>query len=428
MANNNNNTPKMPWGAKVFYSVLAVGIVAFLATMFGPNINIGVNTRTPTATANTVTVNSGDFDDIDLDFTVTDKDVIEAEADFDRYSDVLIDTSMPNKNAYRKAASGFSEAVSDPFEAPWSDPCALYEELKSEIMGNPVVCSMIIEAYGPKVLPSGNTISSSNPWMGEFVSLTDANGMLYWLTKKPDGSGGYILKANGKPQIFVSEEYRGYAMRVCLLLDNLLIHGVESWQASEHWCHNNSSEPALVRTNICTHGVDKEDALILKYVFKEGCVGLWVGFNLWDKRIEFFPPPTCTPSTPYTPYTPPDEPPPPSDKVISDGPTRNPGVSNDTKPSASNTGNGNTVSPADGSKVPNGYQGDEAAAKAAAAKAAADAEAARAAEQAATDAAARVAAEEAARQKAADEEAARRAEEAAKNPGKGVTPSPGFMD
>jgi hypothetical protein len=110
----------------------------------------------------------------------------------------------------------------------------------------------------------------------------------------------------------VTNEYRRYAATLCTLLERLVDQGVQTRRTSENWCLNATSRNNE-RAGIKASYQYSRKALIMAYVGKNKVPFLIVGFNIHDKRPEFYSKkhqpkivntPKSTPSNPSNPNNP----------------------------------------------------------------------------------------------------------------------------
>lgn len=288
-----------------------------------------------------------EFDSSELSINLKDVQM----TDFDKYSDVLIDYCMPWRANERTDKSGLSDAVSFPFATQPNaqgeyDLDALYEELREEIIRNPCMADMVIQALINIKLSDGKTLGEINPWMGEFLTKmdsamalpdTEANrndrGNDYWLTHSRGEDGKIISR--------VTREYREYAAMTVTLLDYLTKQGIKSWESTRNWHLLPITDPQMVRTSEANYQ-EKLPAFILSYIRKDCKAEFTIGFNMKDKRIEIFTPHDpegCTPKTPPKKDNPPKEDPPKEEIPKKQTPKVKPGGDDNFKGKDNNTGN-----------------------------------------------------------------------------------------
>ena len=228
-------------------------------------------------------------------------------------SQVFLDSSLSTKDKQRTESTGFSDALTFGFKA--SDDSSRFAELEEEIMRNPVYGVTVVKAIRDKKI-GDRTIGSFNPWMEEMVALHEKNGVAYWLE----------YREGDKSTMYVTSEYRQYAATLCTFLERLVPQGVHAWQTVENWPLNGAANNND-RIGVPADYQYAKDALILAYVGKDAGAdgnggnaaasgnGLFViGFNIHDKRPEFYggtpeePTPSYPPSVTPPSVTPPDNP------------------------------------------------------------------------------------------------------------------------
>ena len=302
-----------------------------------------------------------------------------------KYKDVswvLLQSSLSTHDRSRTEATGFSDALTYGFSA--KDDASRFREIQEEILRNPVYGVTVVNALRDKKI-GDTTIESFNPWMKEMADLNEQYGVSYWLETKRD-------------EFYVTKEYRIYAATLCTWLERLVSLGTQTRQTTENWCLNPAAKNND-RKGIKADYQYAKEALVFAYVGKNGAGSggkgstspgdgseslLVIGFNIHDKRPEFYGdpknpvktstvPPT-TPTTPTTPKggnppkgnTPPDTPPdnPPDDpdytKDPNEAPATNTEPNDDSGPGPStNTGEGSSVSSEDQSTNSTSYESYE---------------------------------------------------------------------
>lgn len=271
----------------------------------------------------------------------------------------LLESSLSNHDKARTEATGFSDALTYGFSA--KDDVKRFAELEEEILRNPVYGVTVAEALHNKKV-GDKTVESFNPWIKEMIDLTDEYGIVYWLEKADDG------------KLYVTDEYRGYAATLCTWLERLICQGEQTRQTVENWCLNPAAKNNDRRGIKASYQYNDKAALVLAYIGKNKGSGdeslLVIGFNIHDKRPEFFgdsenpvkttptpptpTPPTPTPPTPNPPTPTPPTPTPPTpdnpgyDKDPNKAPRTNTEPNDDPGPGTStNNGAGSNTSSAD---------------------------------------------------------------------------------
>ena len=246
-----------------------------------------------------------------------------------KYKDIqetLLDSSLSPKDKERTSKTGMSDALTFGFES--KDTTKMFKKLETEILRNPVYGVAVANAIKDKKI-GNQKISDLNPWITEMVQKNE-KGVFVWCE----------YRGNDTKVIYVTEEYRCYAATLCTFLERLVEQGVQSHQTIENWCLNSAAKNND-RAGIMAEYQYKKDAFVLAYIpkseaGKKDAKGLFViGFNVHDKRPEFFdkedPPevvnvPTPTDPDPDNPPTPtsPDNPPTPTDPDNPPSPTTTP--------------------------------------------------------------------------------------------------------
>ena len=278
------------------------------------------------------------------------------------FSKVFLDNSMPNQNAARTSAaskvgwgkdstSKMFDAVSFPFEAVSAekkeytdeDILNMYRELQEEIMRNPVFGDMFAQGLKKLELQDGTSVAELNKaWLDEFEAKYNEFGCDYfvtyhtnywlkygfelphdneniesWKTAHPNApefkeSDLELVSKDGKPVVYVTDEYVDYAKRMLCWLDRVSCLGVREYSTIKHWPLNSELNANLVRTyeNMDKGYVDSYPALTFSVELKDGRRQLLFGFNIYDKRFEIYEPtepdpvnPTLPPETSPVPET-----------------------------------------------------------------------------------------------------------------------------
>ncbi|MBQ3474035.1 hypothetical protein IJH24_01230 [Candidatus Saccharibacteria bacterium] len=194
----------------------------------------------------------------------------------EKYKDIsqeLLQSSLSPNDKGRTTKTGFSDALTFGFESSKEEE--MFLELEEEILRNPVYGVTVANAIKDKKL-GNNTIGELNPWMDEMVTLNKENGVSHWVEYR-DKSG----------TIYVTDEYRIYAATLCTWLERLVDQGVQMRQTAENWCLNAAAKNND-RAGIKASYQYKKEALVLSYVGKNGNAIFTIGFNIHDKRPEFF--------------------------------------------------------------------------------------------------------------------------------------------
>ena len=232
-----------------------------------------------------------------------------------KYKDIpetLLDSSLSPKDKERTSKTGMSDALTFGFES--KDTAKMFKELEAEILRNPVYGVTVANALCSKKI-GDQAIGDFNGWMNEMVQK-NSKGVFVWCE----------YRDNDSKTIYVTEEYRCYAATLCTFLERLVEQGVQTRQTAENWCLNSAAKNND-RAGIKADYQYKKEAFILAYIGKNEAgeknpKGLLViGFNIHDKRPEFF----TEEDKPEIVNTPPSG--------GSDTPTPNPGSDTPTKPS-----------------------------------------------------------------------------------------------
>ena len=216
--------------------------------------------------------------------TVTKEDLEEAaiESLFGDISRKLLTSSMSVCDKKRvKEAGDITDALTRPFKAKVT--ADMIGELYREILRNPIYGVTVARALADKKI-CGVKFKKINPWVKD---LTKDHELVYWLEKDKDDN------------FFVTEEYRRLAAGLCIFLNRLVEQGVQERRVGENWCLNNAAFDND-REGIIASYVYTKEALVLAYIDKAGEERFVIGFNIHDKRPEFFekpknPVPTATP-------------------------------------------------------------------------------------------------------------------------------------
>lgn len=221
-----------------------------------------------------------------IDTEVAERLVVDLGAchNYDDISRELLWNSLSKMDAQRVKATGFSDAVTFPFEGD-TDTERL-AELREEILRNPVYGDMVARGMLKIVLQGGKGLGELNPWMKEFVQRLDAaqsvkevgsRGIEIWLEAKKNDAG--------KVTYYVTEEYRSYACGLCTILDRLVPCGTTKRLSEVNFALNDATKDFARRTVEASYQ-ERKEAFVLQYVRKDGTVSFEIAFNLLDKRFE----------------------------------------------------------------------------------------------------------------------------------------------
>lgn len=279
-------------------------------------------------------ITDADIADVsDLSVTkVTDDDLAELELSTYPYSDEMLLSSLGVCDDSRVKKSGFSDAVTFPYES--NDSEKMIVETEEEIFRNPIYGQMMAKGLKDKY-PCGakKSIGELNPWMSELLSKKWHE----WCVKTTDPE-------SGESTIRVSHEYRLLAATMCNLLHQFAPQGIQAHQTVENWRLNTPVGKDTDRDTMLAEYQYTRDALIFAYIPKDKAGSkdfkdLFVfGLNIHDKRIEFYgeedePEVTKTPSSGSS--TPSGG----SDTPSSDNPKSNPTEKPSPSPSPTEPGN-----------------------------------------------------------------------------------------
>ena len=245
-----------------------------------PTVKKPVSSVTSESGTSSETISKAEFDKLveetKVALTVDEDDALEgllaSKYDSDGSWRRLSLNSLSSTDAARREATGFSDALTFGFEA--KDERAR-EELYKEVFTNPVYGVTIVESFIDKSVDGVETIGDWNRWLAPIVELTKEHGVSYWCCKV---DGVLCVKA---------EWHDYYAPLTCCFLDRLVYQGVEQWQTVENWClapavSNNDRRGVKSHYQLC------RESHIFAYVGKNGGKFFVVGFNLHDKRPEFY--------------------------------------------------------------------------------------------------------------------------------------------
>lgn len=191
---------------------------------------------------------------------------------FSGISEELLGSSLSIYDKERVNETGFSDALTFGFSNKKADK--MFEELEEEILRNPIYGITVANAIKDKKVGS-QEIGSFNPWMKEMVAKNE-KGLVNWIEYRDDSG-----------VIYVTDEYRCYAATLCIFLERLVNQGVITKQTVENWCLSLSVEDN-VREGVKADYQYKKEALVFTYIGKNGAELFTIGFNIHDKRPEFF--------------------------------------------------------------------------------------------------------------------------------------------
>ena len=195
-------------------------------------------------------------------------------------SDELNNSSLSAKDEERVKSTGCSDALT--FGMSSDTDAGKMDEVRREIMTNPVYCITVIKALKDKKI-GDQTIGSYNPWMNTAITKDNEHGLLGWCEYR-DGD---------KSKIYLTSEYRQTATATVALVNRFVVQGVQNRTTVENWCLNGASLDNQ-RKGVLASYQYTDDFLVLAYIGKNergkaSATGLLVfGFNIHDKRPAFF--------------------------------------------------------------------------------------------------------------------------------------------
>lgn len=196
--------------------------------------------------------------------------------------DDLLNSGGNNYRGYQ-GATRRSVCVTYAFESPTSDPDGLYEELKIEILKNPLVGDMIVQGLAYSYPEFEN-----EPLMKDF--LTACNDA-YSRSEEPHGLDSWLTCykfKDGEKAIFVTDEYRRYAEALCQLLDKFTNYGVHNFDAKAYY-DRSFSVLEYSRTNLVKETFSLP-ALVLYKSDDNGKIICAIGFDLDGKDLFIYNP------------------------------------------------------------------------------------------------------------------------------------------
>ena len=295
---------------------------------------------------------------------IVDLDRQTLEEMYSGYSQEFLDSSMPNRSGERTLAAStvgwgkegyhMYDAVSFPFstvqkgktEYTEADIDTMLDELREEIMRNPVVLDMFLQGMKEMSLTDNTTVAELNEdWVEDFLTIYDEHGCgayvtyhtMYWskygyelphdgedvdawraehpnapepttedlelipldddeeLTPATTITGAYgrygqVEKPRGVYKLFVTDYYVRTAKRALAWLDRCTVVGVDTYATTKHWVLNSTQNANKVRTHMNEDKtyVDKQPALVFAVITKNEQKQVLFGFNIYDMRFELF--------------------------------------------------------------------------------------------------------------------------------------------
>lgn len=262
----------------IFYVITVILLVttilfgALFGILFPNQLNPGQDDEIASAgitdddIAGFVAMLSADISDEDLEWWMA------------KYSDRLSTSSLGVTDTARHEKSGFSDAVTFPFES--DEPDEMMEEVYWEVFHNPIYAQMIAKGMKDKTIPGmEKSIGEYATCMPELLSKKWHE----WCYKDTEGV------------IRVTREYRLLAARLCNILREFIPQGIQKHQTVENWRLNTPVDRDSERDTMpAEYQYNDKSALILAYVTKDKAgtkdiMALFVfGLNVHDKRIEFY--------------------------------------------------------------------------------------------------------------------------------------------
>jgi len=170
--------------------------------------------------------------------------------------------------------------VSDPFVSSVDDPSGLYQEIKVEILRNPVFGDMIARglAEDSKMFPD------NNPWLNEFIQKTDQFFKVEINSKEAIGMDKWLMAAEDEPdKWYVNVEYRTYAEKICKLLDEFSIVGIDKFTSDGYWGVYYPI-PSHSRADFYESETNLEAFILCKKATNGDIISI-LGFDLRDKGL-----------------------------------------------------------------------------------------------------------------------------------------------
>lgn len=184
----------------------------------------------------------------------------------------------------------WADAVSTPFMTADND--GRLGEALDEVCTNPTLG----DAYTQALVDSHATINGvpivdRNTWLRDMLAKSQAKGLrTAWLTYRLDQDGKIIADANGKPVIYVTDEYSQYASMINTLLLGLENQGTKDGTSVVHWPLMALTAGELPRASAVTDPKKQEGRpfMALTFTQKDGEACPFVlAINIQDKRPEY---------------------------------------------------------------------------------------------------------------------------------------------
>ncbi|QQS70812.1 hypothetical protein IPP92_00695 [Candidatus Saccharibacteria bacterium] len=184
----------------------------------------------------------------------------------------------------------WADGVSTPFVATDND--GRLGETLDEVCGNTTLGDAYAQALvDPHATINGVPIVDRNLWLRDMLAKSQAKGLrAAWLTYRLGDDGKIITDANGKPVIYVTDEYSHYASMINTLLLGLENQGTKDGTSIVHWPLMALTADELPRASAVTDP-KKQDGrpfLALTFTQKDGEACPFVlAINIQDKRPEY---------------------------------------------------------------------------------------------------------------------------------------------
>ena len=231
-------------------------------------------------------------------------------------SDLLYTYSFTEFDATRRAMTGFSDAVTLPFDLTHEGQADFAEDILwqagTEWMHNPVSADMAAQVFCEVTMAStGQSLGRDiNPFIGQFVDTNTAamrvtevgyRGWETWIRERQQTqNGALVVDTTGTPimEKYLIPEYRETVAFMTHILDNLVYVGETTQAPLKHWpLHSEQVFDAYRRTEASTSPETKLWYLFA-YLRKDGRVEFLIGFNKFDRRMAIFPIQPVAPATP----------------------------------------------------------------------------------------------------------------------------------
>ncbi len=184
----------------------------------------------------------------------------------------------------------WADGVSTPFVATDND--GRLGETLDEVCGNTTLGDAYAQALvDPHATINGVPIVDRNTWLRDMLAKSQAKGLrAAWLTYRLGDDGKIITDANGKPVIYVTDEYSHYASMINTLLLGLENQGTKDGTSVVHWPLMALTAGELPRASAVTDPKKQENKPFLALTFTqkdgESCPFV-LAINIQDKRPEF---------------------------------------------------------------------------------------------------------------------------------------------